>query len=137
MRRTAFAAAVLIVAALLSASAALAERIIRVGQSSNGKSTVLHPRDTLIVSLPGNPTTGFSWRLRKVDHAILKLTTSAYVPSKTNPPRVGSGGKFVFRFRAVAEGTTPLKLVYVQPGRLTARPARTFTLKVFVIAAVT
>jgi len=137
MRRTAFVAAVLVVAVLLCASAALAGRIIRIGQSANGKKIVLHPRDTLVVSLPGNPTTGFSWRLRKVDRAVLKLTSSVYIPRKTTPPRVGSGGKFVFRLEAIAEGTSPLKLVYVQAGKLNTTPARTFAIKVFVVAAVT
>jgi inhibitor of cysteine peptidase len=137
MRRTAFASGVLLVAALILAGAALAGRIVRVGPSANGKKTVLHARDTLIVSLPGNATTGFSWRLRRVDRAVLKLTSSDYIPNKTSPPRVGSGGKFVFRFRAVADGTTPLKLVYVQAGKLNATPAKTFRLTVYVISVTT
>jgi hypothetical protein len=82
MRRGVSAAGVLVVAILVCASAALAGRIVRVGLSANGKTEVLHPGDVLVVSLPGNPTTGFSWRLRKVDRAVLKLTSSAYIPNK-------------------------------------------------------
>jgi inhibitor of cysteine peptidase len=137
MRRGVSAAGVLVVAILVCASAALAGRIVRVGLSANGKTEVLHPGDVLVVSLPGNPTTGFSWRLRKVDRAVLKLTSSAYIPNKTSPPKVGSGGKFVFRFRALVEGRTPLRLVYVRGGKVNTTPARMFRLTVFVIAAVT
>ena len=136
MRRGVSAVAVLVVAVLIGASAALAGSIVRIGPGANGKRQVLHPRDTLVVSLPGNATTGYSWRLRRVDRTVLKVTSSKYIPNRTSPSKVGSGGKFVFRFQALAEGTTPLRLVYVH-GSLNATPARKFSLKVFVIAQVT
>lgn len=126
--------AALILAALAAlsvfAGAALAGRIVRVGKQYNGKTVALRTGDTLVVSLPGNATTGYYWRVRAVDRSVLRPAGWRYVPRRTNPPRVGAGGTYVLRFRAVGDGNTRLKLAYVQSG--STRAARTFALGVIV-----
>lgn len=117
---------VLVAAPLATASSA--SRIVKVGPHANGTTVLLRPGDQLVVSLPGNATTGYSWRVRSVDRTVLKHTGSNYVPKKTTPPTVGSGGTYVLHFSVVGAGGTSLKLVYVQAGG--SKPARRFSLKV-------
>jgi inhibitor of cysteine peptidase len=137
MRRRSLVAGAVLFAMLLVVSAAAASRVVRVGPRANGGRVVLHRGDRLVVSLPGNATTGYSWRVSAVNRAILKPLGVTYVPKKVVPPKVGAGGTFVLHFRAIADGTTRLKLVYAQAGNATARPAKTFSLKVFVVAVPT
>jgi inhibitor of cysteine peptidase len=103
--------------------------IVRVGPKANGTTIRLRPTDQLVVSLPGNATTGYSWRIQSVDQTVLKHVGTRYIPKK--PIRVGSGGTYVLRFRAGFSGVTTLKLVYKQAGR-SAKVAKRFTLAVSV-----
>jgi predicted secreted protein len=134
MRRRSFIAAAALFAFLFAVGASLAARVVRVGPRANGGRVILHREDRLVVSLPGNATTGYSWRVGSVNRTILKPLGVTYVPKKVTPPKVGAGGTFVLRFRAMANGMTRLKLVYAQAGNAAARPAKTFALKVFVVA---
>ena len=118
---------------LLAASAAFAGRIVEVGQLSNGKTIVLHPTDRLVVTLAGNASTGYFWRVKTLDRRFVKFVSRIYVPSDGDP-KVGAAGKYVLRFRAVAVGATPLKLAYVQSGGSGAKPAKTFRLSLVVKA---
>jgi inhibitor of cysteine peptidase len=135
MRRSAFVLATSLVAVFLFASVALGGQIVRVGKRVNGTTVALHRGDTLVVSLAGNASTGYSWRVRALDRSVVKPTGSTYVQRKTTPPKVGVGGTYVLRFRALAQGKTRLKLVYVRSGNTTAPPARTFVLSVVVKSA--
>jgi predicted secreted protein len=110
------------------AAASSADRIVKVGPGANGTTVLLRPADQLVVSLPGNATTGYSWRVRSVDRTVLKPTGITYVPKKTVPPKVGSGGTYVLHFRVVGAGATSLKLVYVRAGG--SIPAKRYGLKV-------
>jgi predicted secreted protein len=118
---------VLLVAALVAPSAALAYRVVRVGRLANGKTIVLRPSDRLVVTLPGNATTGYSWSVLQIDKPVVKYLGRSYVPP-SYPGKVGAGGKYVLRFRAVRDGTTKLKLGYLQEGNSNAVPAKTYVL---------
>src|SRR5437764_14304562 len=94
--------------------AAVAGRIVKVGPGSNGKTTLLQPSDVLVVSLPGNATTGYAWRLRSVDRSVLLPGAVKYVPRKAPTGQVGRGGTYVLRFRALRLDATALRLAYVR-----------------------
>jgi predicted secreted protein len=108
--------------------AAAAGRIVKVGPSSNGKTTVLQPSDVLVVSLPGN--TGYKWRVRSVDKTVLRPGSVTYVPRKAPSGKAGTGGTFTLRFRALRLGTTSLRLGYVRAGG--TRALKAYTLNVVV-----
>jgi len=78
-----------------------------------GSTVELNTGDTLVLTLEGNPTTGYVWEIESNDPAVLE---SAGVP-EFNPDSeaIGSGGTYTFRFTAVAEGKVTLKLVYQRP----------------------
>lgn len=112
------------------ATAAAAGTVVRVGPKSNGKVVQLKTSDILVVSLPGNATTGFSWKVRAVDKTVLRPTSSKYVP-RSSGGKVGAGGTFVLRFRADHAGTTRLRLGYMQAG--STKVAKTYALRVIVV----
>jgi predicted secreted protein len=114
---------------LVLGSSASAADIRRVGPKANG-SSIMIPLDTiLVVSLPGNATTGYSWRVRLVNRDILKPLSVRYMPKKPLPGHVGGGGTYVLRFQAISYGMTRLRLVYALAGA-NASPTKTFTLRV-------
>ena len=115
--------------ALVFVGSALAYRVVHVGQLDNGKTIILHPSDRLVVSLPGNASTGYVWRVRALDRSVVAFVSRTYV-QKSPPPKSGVSGVYVLRFRAKTPGTTTLKLGYVQ-GTGT-RAAKTYTLHLIV-----
>lgn len=112
------------------ATAAAAGTVVKVGPKSNGKIVQLKTSDILLVSLPGNATTGFSWKVRAVDKTVLRPISSKYVP-RSSGGKVGAGGTFVLRFRADHAGTTRLRLGYMQAG--STKVAKTYALRVIVV----
>lgn len=127
-------AAVSVLAILLVASAASASGIRRVGPKANGTSITIPRATTLVVSLQGNPSTGFSWRVQRVTRTVLKPLSVRYLPKKPLPGHIGGGGTYYLRFRAVGAGTTRLRLVYVRADPTNAVPAKSFSLRVRVPA---
>ncbi len=99
---------------------------ITVGLSGNGRTIRAHVGDTLVVRLPGNPTTGYRWSVARIPKS-LRLLGSVYVPSP--PRRIGQGGTFVFRFKTTS-GSGSLRLVYRRPWEESTPPLRTFVLAV-------
>jgi predicted secreted protein len=117
------------VATLVLSGSALAYRVVRVGELANGKTIMVHPSDRLLITLPGNATTGYTWRVLHSDSSVLKFVSRKYV-TRSMPPKVGMSGNYVLRFRAVGIGTTKLRLGYVQSGSSTS--AKSFSLHVIV-----
>jgi predicted secreted protein len=113
MRRITCLATIFAVAAVV-AGAAAAAHVLKFGPGDNGKSYLVHRGDVLVISLPGNATTGYAWRLASVKRSVLKPTGVKYVPRKTGT--AGAGGTYKLSFRAVSLGQATVKLVYRQGG---------------------
>jgi inhibitor of cysteine peptidase len=66
------------------------------------------------ITLPSNPTTGYQWQLaRPLNNKMIKLIGSEYIAEDTG--LVGSGGKQVWKFRALKAGSAAIALKYVRP----------------------
>ncbi len=104
----------LLVAFTLLVTGADAAKIVRVGRAQNGKSVIVKRGAQLLVSLKGNATTGFAWKIRSVKKSVLKPLAVKYVPSRNPKHLVGKGGVYKLRFRARTTGMTVLKLVYAR-----------------------
>ena len=128
VQRISTVAAAVAAAALLVTGSALASRVVKVGSASNGKSIVLFKDDRLVVSLPGNATTGYAWRVRALKSSVVRFVSRSYVPKQALPGKVGAGGTYILRFRSVTPGTTTLVLVYTQAGNTKAKAASKYTL---------
>lgn len=83
---------------------------LTVGEAANGKSFRMRRGGTITIRIPGNPTTGYTWAVDKVDENILELTDSVF--SRTSDARIGSGGWRTLTFKAISPGTTPVQLKY-------------------------
>lgn len=78
--------------------------------------TRLHVGETLSISLPSNPSTGFAWSLKPYDEAILAPASpfNEVVPGAREGGAVGVPGQTVWRFDARTTGDVVLTFEYRQ-----------------------
>ena len=98
---------------------------LSVGPSQNGQSVALDAGRSLVVELPGNPTTGYEWVVAQADAHLLEAAETEYQPDSD---ALGAGGRYTFRFRALASGSTPVVLAYRRSWE--PDPIETFSLTV-------
>ena len=106
----------LLVAVAASFAGACNGAVVNAGSAQNGKRVSLRVGDRLVVSLKANATTGYAWKIRSVKKKVLKPRAAAYVPSPNPKHLVGTGGVYKLRLKALAKGTTTLRLRYVRGG---------------------
>lgn len=91
---------------------------------SSAQSTVnLSAGDDLVITLTGNPTTGYIWE--KVKGSKKMLQQQGDYQYTTSGSQVGAGGIFIFSFKAAVPGTTKLRLIYHRPFEKNVKPLRT------------
>jgi inhibitor of cysteine peptidase len=73
----------------------------------------LHVDDHLVIALPANPTTGYSWTAIVSDPTVVHATGSKQVTPKGSG--IGAGGTQRLTFTALAKGSSTLELVYDRP----------------------
>lgn len=84
---------------------------------------------TLIVSLPSNPGSGYRWALRDVSAELLKsLGPEVYSSPKSD--LIGGDGLSTWRFEAVETGSGRLYLTYQRPWEADAEPAGLFDCRI-------
>lgn len=86
---------------------------------------VIMPLNELEISLPGNPSAGYSWEIQSCDGAVLKVEGEPTF--KTESQWLGAPGFFTFKFLPVSPGQTYLKLIYVKAGE-SGPPEKEFSL---------
>ncbi|MFO1158722.1 MAG: protease inhibitor I42 family protein [Reyranellaceae bacterium] len=75
----------------------------------NDRRVLLHVGEPIEIRLAENASTGYRWALESHDAGLLEpVEVTASYPGAA----VGSGGEAIFRFRAVAAGSTTLALKY-------------------------
>ena len=102
--------------ALLAACSTQPKPSVSVEEKQLGRCPMqLHTGQTLTVTLPSNPTTGFRWQLFDAAPSVLKaLGPEVYrVPEEAGI--VGSAGVSTWRFQAVQPGQGRLLLQYQRP----------------------
>lgn len=104
---------------------------IQLGETDNGRTVSIEKSGRLVVSLPSNPSTGFSWTVAATEPRLLEMQGEPkYVPPKSTPPVVGAAGTQVFTFKAVATGTARLDLIYSRTFEKGVPPEKTFSVTV-------
>ena len=96
------------------------------------KEVTMNRGDLLTVSLPANPTTGYSWGVLMTPEGLLSEKESRYQSSDQMGNLMGSGGVTIWRFRAVKSGSTQLSFSYVRPWEKGIAPARVLKWSVLV-----
>jgi predicted secreted protein len=106
---------------------------VQLNEDNNNQAVALDQGSVMELSLPGNPTTGFSWSLAETpDQNILVETSHFYI---TPALAIGSGGGDHWVFRAAGAGTARLNLVYSRPWEKSTPPAKTYSLVIGVNSA--
>lgn len=68
----------------------------------------------LVVSLAGNPTTGYEWSCTDEALRFVRCEAVEYTPDATDGLLEGGGGVFRFRFVPVGAGTETLHFAYAR-----------------------
>ena len=97
-------------------------------REDEGRKLSMHPGQSFLVVLDGNPTTGYTWELKSLNESVVKLEGMPEYSSGGS--QAGAGGSYVFRFRTVAAGETDLVLVYHRPWEEGVEPLETFRLTI-------
>jgi inhibitor of cysteine peptidase len=99
-----------------------AEKILT--ETDHGGTVDVAAGEAFDIVLEGNPTTGYQWAADSADPAVVEsLSEPEFQPSGA---ALGAGGKYVFRFRAVAPGRVQLRLRYFRSFEPDNPPAKTF-----------
>ena len=103
---------------LLFTVAALAETVLT--EADCGKTVRLKPQEEAIVTLPSNPTTGYSWEMADQggDTAVV-VVSKEFRPTAGASGRMGAGGMEHFRLRLLKPGRFTVTFVYRRPGKRT------------------
>jgi inhibitor of cysteine peptidase len=102
-------------------------------EADDGTQIELSPGQTLTITLPSNPTTGYSWQVAQIDTNLLEQQGQPeYQQSPGSKDMVGAGGAETLRFKALGTGQTDLQLAYQRPWETGIPPIRTFSITVIV-----
>lgn len=107
------------------------EMPVTVSLSDSGGTAALIPGQPLVVRLPTNPSTGYSWSYTVKGDDVLRLDSVSGVSASANG-MVGSPGEQVWSFRAQGTGHSVLTYVYTRAWEKTMPPALTVMLNVAV-----
>lgn len=89
----------------------------------------LNVGQTLIVSLPSNPATGYRWQLREASSELLK-SLGPEVFSTQDSNLIGGEGLSTWRFMALEAGQGQLLLAYQRPWEADAEPTDLFDCRI-------
>ncbi len=98
------------------------------GVTDDGQTVSIKKGEALRVSLPENPSTGYSWNLTLSDG--LSIVGDQYVSDDTSGRLVGAGGTHSWDIRATGIGPQQITGSYRRPWESTAVPEKTFALTV-------
>ncbi len=70
------------------------------------------PGEEFDITLRGNPSTGYTWKA-DYDPQYIELVDQTYIPNK--PYLCGSGGTYIFTFKALDTGNTDIDMQYLRP----------------------
>jgi inhibitor of cysteine peptidase len=109
-------------------------KTIKINGEDNGSTISMKQGETLVLSIDGNPTTGYNWEIDSVDQLILQPVGDADYSTdfRLRPGLTGVGGTFKFTFTALNPGTTDLKLKYWRSFEPENPPVETFEVNVTV-----
>jgi inhibitor of cysteine peptidase len=95
----------------------------------NGTDVDLAPNTRLLVKLPSNASTGYSWTVVG-DPSPLKLQKASFQNGKTKSGAVGASGTAVFQLNASSAGMATLTFVYRRSWEYNVPPMKTFSIRV-------
>jgi len=104
---------------------------VKVTAADNGRQLNASVGQLIVVTLAGNPTTGYTWEAQDLDSGMLQQIGSTEFKSG-NSGLVGAGGNLTLTFKALKPGTTNLTLIYHRPWETGVKPLQSFTATIIV-----
>ncbi|GFO69386.1 hypothetical protein GMLC_29650 [Geomonas limicola] len=103
---------------------------VAIDQGAAGSTVRLRQGQLLVLSLPGNPATGYRWeQLPGAEPVLTPQEDPHYTPAGD---LVGGGGSYRFTFLARQGGRVPLRFVYRRSFEKDQAPAQSFEVTVVV-----
>lgn len=84
----------------------------------------LHQGQTLTISLPSNPTTGFRWVVADAAPGVLRSLGPEVYTTPEDAGLVGSAGQSTWRYQAQQKGDGRLLMQYRRPWEVQVAPAK-------------
>ena len=120
---------ILVIIALAVASGCGKSGQTSLSASDNGKTINLKAGSQIVITLDGNPSTGYNWEAKDLDTNLLKQVGDPSFKS-SNSNLVGSGGSITLTFKSLKAGTTTLTLVYHRSWETNVAPLSTYTVTI-------
>ncbi|MFD6157835.1 protease inhibitor I42 family protein [Nocardia sp. NPDC060256] len=104
---------------------------VTAGIGDNGQERQVAVGQSLVVTLPANPSTGYLWQITGLDANLLQAQGDpGFKPDPNVPVAPGSGGGTVWTFVGKAAGITKLSMDYLRPWEQGVEPAQTYSLTI-------
>jgi inhibitor of cysteine peptidase len=100
-------------------------------EAEDGKRIELNSGARLVITLEGNPTTGYTWEVMDLDASLFRQVGEIEFKS-SNPGALGAGGTQTLTLEALKPGSATLTLVYHRPWETDVPPLHTFSITVTV-----
>ena len=108
-----------------------AQNFVYITKSDTGKIITLDTSQVLVITLPGNPSTGYSWFTSVLDiNVISQIGDREFKSDSNKTKRVGQPGNFIFRFIAISKGTSRLTLEYKRKWEKDKKAYEVFTVNI-------
>jgi inhibitor of cysteine peptidase len=102
---------------------------VALGEADSGHTVKTRPGRHIVVTLPSNPTTGYTWTVSNLG-GLQQIGDARYTSAETE--RAGAGGTQTFTFSADDRTAGQLILEYRRPWEEDSAPARTWSVAVSV-----
>jgi inhibitor of cysteine peptidase len=100
--------------------------VYRFDQTNNNETYPVGLDAEIQLSLPGNPTTGYTWQLYTTPGIV--IMNESYLPDDPSRKLLGSGGTYQWIMKTVQPGTQVISGVYARPWESAVTNQTTFTL---------
>ena len=100
------------------------------GEGDSGRTVTVSQGTQLMIQLPANPSTGYSWNATVGDSSV--LTQAGDPVFKPSSDALGAGGTYTIWFQAAGPGKTSLRLDYARSWETGVAPLKTFQIEVVV-----
>ena len=121
---------VCIILAMFLFGCSVMNHTIKVNETQNGTTVELAHGDELVITLEGNPTTGYQWEMLPNSEGVVELQGDPEY--KSGGKLAGSGGQYKFAFKAIKAGATTVNLKYYRSFEADVPPIQTYTINITV-----
>ena len=128
-----FLSLAILASVLITFSACVAKKEIKVYASDNGGEIVCKPGDVILLSLKANPTTGYDWEVvEPPDDSVIQVGEREFSQSVKDEKLTGAGGVDQWRIQAIQPGRAHLELVHRRHWEKDVEPHDRFSLDIVV-----